>query len=180
MYINFEYLNKQELDYTDFIILVAVNQKDLSSFIHHCDESFDEGLKCLGEKGYIERLKSKEGYKLTKQGRKILREVEVANISDEVNSLLVRLQDAYIASNRKGKLGNQKNALKFLANFVAETDFDSDLIVAAVEQYLDDTPEMYTSMLEKLIFKPANHYSSKFKLSESKLYTIVKEYHANN
>tara|TARA_S200002703_G_scaffold118613_1_gene104278 strand:+ start:812 stop:1354 length:543 start_codon:yes stop_codon:yes gene_type:complete len=180
MYINFEYLNKQEFDYTDFLILIAINQKDLSSFVHNCDESIDETLEHLGEKGYIERFKSKEGYKLTQKGRKILREVEIADISEDVNELFVRLKDRYIANNRENKLGSQKKALKYLANFVAETNFSYDNIVDAVEEYLVDTPDKFTSKLENLIFKPANIYSTKFKLEECKLHTLVKNYYAYN
>jgi hypothetical protein len=184
MYINFEYLNKQweyyEFGYIDYLLLVAVAQKEVETFRYE-DEVLGERLNFLVVKGYIEPLKSKSGYKVSSKGNNVLRDSQIAEITDRAKQVYISLIKTYEAFNREGKVGNKKRGLRYFANFMSETDFEHDDIILAVEEWLRETPEQFVNKLDLLVFKPQNVYTTKFKLEESKLYTLVNNYvHANS
>ena len=176
MYINFEVLKKHGLSPNDLITLLAIKQKEDEELICSLNPSSDEdGELVLVKEGFIEKMK-KVGFKVTKKATTLLRDIEIAEVTDSSKEGYASLIKLYESVGRKDKVGNKKRGLRYFSTFLATTDFPSDKIYEAVNEYLNDNEHQYTRKLDELVYKPSNVYATKFKLEDSKLYTIVNNY----
>jgi hypothetical protein len=175
MYINFEYLEKKSVTFYEFLALLIIRQKNYSSLV-----GMGETLNSLYKKELVNSTKSVNKEKpylsarLTAKGKKILKEVTIPNITDEVTSLSYELISLY--ESKGFNVGNKREVVKLLSWFMANTDFSSGEILSATEQYLQGQTEVkFTRSLENFIHKSPSAFSSKWDLGNSMLYeTLLK------
>jgi hypothetical protein len=173
MYINFDVLDKAQMTYPSFVLLIAVKQNDCDKLWMDSDH-VEKYMSLLLREGLVEPRKKDNWYKITKKGNGFLRDVGTAGISDEIKATFLRLVQLYKDYGRN--VGSANKALKMFAQFVEETKnlFTFDHIVETVEEYLMQTDPEYTARLDLFIWKPSNAYARKFSIDDSRLYTKCK------
>lgn len=180
MYINFGYLNKlreeKEFGYIDYLLLIAINQKNLSEFEDGSDFGKKHGISFLEENGYIEKYKTTDGYKVLPKGKTVLRRLALADSNEVADETFAKIVLTYKAYGYNNKLKAKAKGLRFFNQFMAETNYNPDDIVDAVEEYLDTTESTFVNNIDTLVFKPSNVYATRFNIEESKLNIIVKNY----
>lgn len=176
MYINFQILNKHGLSPNDLLTLIAIKQKESEELICSLNPSSDdEGQLTLVANGLIAPTK-KIGFKITKEGTAFLRDLGVAEVTEDGKELYADLIRLYHSYEFGSKVGSKTKGLKYFSQFLAQTNFTDDQIKNAVDLYLGNVSDLkYVRPLDKLVFKPDNVYSTKFKLEESKLAELLKK-----
>jgi DNA-binding MarR family transcriptional regulator len=175
MYINFEYLEKKSVTIYEFLALQIISQKSYDLLV-----DMREILNSLYKKELVNSTKSinKEkpylSVRLTTKGKRVLKEVTIANITDEVTSLSYELISLY--ESKGFNVGNKREVVKLLSWFMVNTEFSSGEILSATEQYLQGQTEVkFTRSLENFIHKSPSAFSSKWDLGNSMLYeTLLK------
>lgn len=162
MYLNFDVISKNEFIWQDnlFLCLVALKNKV---------EIGDDMAELLILKGFAIRRGNK--VTPTKDAIKLLKDCQIAGISDESKGLAQDLIEMY--ENNGKKVMNKKKVLELLSWFLSETNFSHKTIISVVENYLLTTQPKYISELHNLIWKPENVFSTKWTLSNSKLYGLI-------
>jgi hypothetical protein len=174
MYINFDVLDKAQMTYPSFVLLIAVKQNDCDKLWMDSDH-VEKYMSLLLRNGLVDHRKSDNWYKITKKGNAFLRDVGTAGVTDEVKATFLKLVQLYKDYGRN--VGSANKALKVFAQFVEETKnlFTFDLIVETVEEYLINSEPQYTARLDLFIWKPANAYARKFTIEDSRLYTKCRQ-----
>lgn len=179
MYINFPLLVKSDLDMIALGTLLAIKQKDFDFYCEILNNNQqDNSWQKLLNLGYIEPLKSKSGYKVSKSGENLIKGLEIANLEEIHKEQYKTFVDSYLSLGlSKDKLGNTKRGLTYYIAFLAESGFSYEDILATIEDYLDSNSRepIYIRKLSDLFCKQDNVYSTKFDLSKSKLYSLCKD-----
>ena len=179
MYINFPLLKSKGLDITHLGALIAIKQKDWELFSEQLFQSHkDNIIDLLLAQGYIQPLKSKSGVSISKSGTALLKSLEIAGLNEEHKEQYVKFVEAYTAAGLpKEKLGNTKRGLEYYVAFVSETNYSFEEIYSTIESYIEENSRepVYVRKLSELFFKAQNPYATRFTLSDSKLYGLVRD-----
>ena len=119
MYLNFTTLNSNlSLDHPLFI-LIALKQNDFSKF------TFSESvIQQTADLELIKRISEKYKWKLSDKGKKLLRDLQIANITDESVSLAKDVSELYYDHGLENMIGSNKELLKRVSWFLAESGFN--------------------------------------------------------
>lgn len=175
MYINFDYLSQKDISSDTLMVLLAVKQKETNhpffdTVMVECQ------LTTLEELELIETMKSKKGeYKLTKKGRALIRDLQIANVSPEAKSCVASMVESYKAFGLGDKIGSKPKSIAYVSQILS-MGYSCEDLLEAVEAYLESKKGQereFIAYLEKLIFKPSNMYSTKFKPEESRLLQYI-------
>lgn len=174
MYINFKILTKNNISARQLLCLLAVKQKDFYLF-----EKNVKPLRELLELGYLVTVKSfKEeysAYRLSEKGKKFLSLISIAEITKDSEDLAEALIGIY-DRNQISLGGSKQKVHQMVAWFKAETSFENEEIIQAVDSYIAEIDDKkFIPLLCNFIWKGANHYSSKWSLSESRLYSLLEK-----
>jgi len=132
--------------------------------------------------GYLTNVKAKnksqtatETLRLSKEAKDFLRDLEIADLTDDAKEYVARIQELY------GKYGyadkakyDVKATVRHMSALLAirpETTWDQ--IERAVEGYLVQEDPRYVSAMVNFLFKPKNPYNTKFNTDESKLCKLL-------
>lgn len=173
MVINTTILDKAGIKWKDneLIVLNLIKQKDYD-VLEGCAETIEK----LAEKNFISYIKDTKppDYKrarITKKGRSFLNYVEIPEISQKSWNLAKDLLSLY--KNNDLRINNKKQVYEMVAWFLNETGYEPKEVYNTVEEYINSTEPKFTSSLNNLIWKGQSVYSAKWKLSESKLYSLM-------
>lgn len=173
MIINTSVLDKAGIEWKDneLIVLNLIKQKDFD-VLEDCHKTIDK----LDEKNFIAYIKDTKPPKhhrvrITKKGKSFLNYVEIPEITKESLNLAKKLLSLYQSNGLR--INNKKKVFELVAWFLAETGFDAKRVYNTVEEYVNNTEPKFTSSLNNLIWKGQSVYSAKWKLSESKLYSLI-------
>lgn len=168
MYINFKLMSKHKITAYEVVILIAIKQNE-EEYVKQADSTTLEDLK-LG--GWIEPLKrTPKKYKLTKKSKNFLRDLGVAEVTEDSINLAAELINLYEDHNLN--ITNKKKIVEMVSWFLSETGFAPDTVLATVYDYINSTEKMYVSSLNNLICKLPNVFSTKWTVSNSKLYGLM-------
>jgi hypothetical protein len=168
MYINFKLLLKHKIKAGELLLLQGLKQKEYDLFFKS-----ENTLNCLEEKGYLKKIgkKTYKDFRLSEKGSKFLKDLQVAEITEDSKRLAMNLISLY---EEKGfKITNKKKIVELCAWFLSEVDYSVDDITTVVADYLNITEIKYTSSLQNLIWKGDNVFSNNWSLSQSKLYGLL-------
>ena len=160
-------------------VLVAIKQKEVENyFVLYPEQDKEIIVGKLLTHGYATALKDGKGYKVSTSGTSLLKSLEIKGLEDHHKEQYAKLVELYLSRGlSKSKLGNTKRGLEHYVAFVTETGFSAEVIYDTVEEYLDANsrePE-FVRQLSLLIHKSPNAYSTRFNLSDSKLYSLIKD-----
>ena len=179
MYINFNLLFEKKLTLQHLGALIAIKQKDWELFSEQLFQSHkDNIIDLLLTQGYIQTLKSKSGVSISKSGTALLKSLEIAGLNEEHKDQYAKFVEAYTAAGLpKEKLGNTKRGLEYYVAFVSETNYSFEEIYSTIESYIEENSRepVYVRKLSDLLCKQDNVYSTRFDLSKSKLYNLIKD-----
>jgi hypothetical protein len=183
MYINFSLLKSKGLNIRHLGILLAIKQKEFDLYkelFAPVDTPFwfAEEIDKLLDLSYIQTLKSKSGVSISKSGTALLKSLEIAGLNEEHKDQYAKFVEAYTAAGLpKEKLGNTKRGLEYYVAFVSETNYSFEEIYSTIESYIEENSRepVYVRKLSDLLCKQDNVYSTRFDLSKSKLYNLIKD-----
>ena len=160
MKINFEFLLENNMDSIDLLVLQSIRQKE------EYHNAFPEKVWKMVELGLVEN----EGRKLTKSGISFMETIEEPGVTEEVNELVEKAVELY--EERSKPIGKRRNVEINIAWFMSETNFKKEVVLRAIEDYLQ-TADKYTMSLEYLIWKSPNVFTTAKSLKDSKLFDFI-------
>lgn len=180
-YTNFEILEKSDLEAEDLILLSACRQNRTEELGSIIEERFGkQKLWILEQKGFIEYIKGKKGQsdydkvRITTKGQDFLDDVETPGVTDDDLKLYEWLEAEYKSSGRI--IGNRKKTKLYISLFRAHSQIDRNRLAFLCDMFLQDDEKMkYSQKLEFMFFKPANVFTTRFDLEESRLYKYYLE-----
>lgn len=174
MYINLKYLAEQSMGFEDIFILQLAKQQrseDCSEWLSFYSEKIPE----LVTLGYLEYIKGNKKdseiskLRITKAGSTLLDDIEIAEITENDIKLFEWIKKIYIEKGKK--LGNQKKTKLYIALFRVQSGIDLNRLAHLMNTFINDDQNMeYNHILEYALFKPANVFTTRFTLGESRLY----------
>jgi hypothetical protein len=173
MYINFQLLKKRDVSFEELLTLQIIQQKEYGLLVDKkevLNSLFVKELISSAKK--VDEAQSYLSARLSSKGKSLLKEIEIAHITDEVTSLSYDLVSLF--ESKGFKVGNKREIVKLLAWFMANTEFSSGEILGAAEQYLQRQTEVkFTRSLETFIHKSPSAFSAKWDLGNSMLYETL-------
>lgn len=180
MYINLKYLTEKGLHFTDIFLLQLTKQQrteDCFEFLF----GFEEQLASLKKLGYIDSIKGNKKLsataklRITKTGEELLSNLETPEIIEDDLILFEWVKGIYLS--RDKKLGNQKKTKLYIALFRAHSGIERNELATLLSAFVADEQNMeFSHVLEYVFFRPANVYTTKFSLNESRLYNYYLTY----
>lgn len=189
MYINFGMLDARGLTAQNLILLQMCKQnkfEDLSGFI---EKRFDElDFLLLEERELIEYIKPKKKddtkyqlARISKKGNELLSDLETPEITEEDLTVWNWLSESYKKAGKQ--VGNSKKGKLWLAQFRVESGITRNHLVKLCSEFLyDEKCQEYSFRLDYVFFRPANVFTTRFDINESKLwqyYLSREEYFIN-
>ena len=176
MYINFKILEGKAVEVEDLILLAACRQNKTESLGKFIEDKFGKGkLWFLEQKGYIEYIKGKKSdtefdrVRISSKGQDLLDAVETPEVTPEDLRLYEWLESIYKDSGRV--VGNRKKTKLYISLFRTQSQIDRNRLAFLCSTFIEDSSEMeYSIKLELLFFKPANVFTTRFDLEESRLW----------
>lgn len=183
-YINFTLLFEKEFTTKDFIILQIIKQSPFEDLTDHlvsaCDSEVENLLE-FEDKGLVEFIKGKKGdtffqrARLSKKGSELLDSLEIAEVLPEDEIIWDWLVKVY--KNKDKKIGNTKKGKRYLAQFRIHSGLSRNKLSYLCHAFIiDETRMEYSHILEYVFFKPANVFTTRFDLEESKLWAYYQEH----
>lgn len=177
MYINFNLLLKQNFPIDNpLLILQIIHQKEYE-FLKNVSK---ELLIKLFNEEYITKIKpSKKDTpkyllaRLTDKGKKFLKDLSIAKITDESVNLSSKLVSLYKDNGLEIK--NVKKIVELISWFLSETDFTPEHIYTVAEDYVQTNNKKFTMNLNNFIWRPESVFQKKWNLSQSKLYSLCQK-----
>lgn len=172
MYINFKILVKSGVNAQQLLILQGIKQKEYDMF-----EKALPHLEKLKENGFLTTIKGEKTqalytkFRLSKKGKNFLRDLEIAEITEESLKLSAELISLY--EDEGLDIKNKKKIVELTSWFLSETGFNGDDVYQTVSDYINSTEKTYVSNLNNLIWKGESAFSTKWNLSQSKLYGMM-------
>lgn len=172
MYINFKVLTSHKITAQELLILQAVKQSEFEML-----SKAEAKLLDLQNRDLLTTIKGKSSeplylkFRLSKKGKTFLRDLEVAEITESSLSLSGNLIALY--ENEGLEIANKKEVVELVSWFLSETNFDPEAVYQSVSDYLNSTEKKFISNLNNLIWKSKNVYSTKWSLTQSKLYGLM-------
>jgi hypothetical protein len=173
MYINFNLLERVGIKWRDneLLVLQCLKQKDYDVLDVHSRDA----LNSLYKKGFVTLVKGNQPAiqraRVSKKGNKFLKDLSVAEITEESKQLAGNLISLY--ENAGKPVQNKKKIVELTAWFLAETDFSAEEIYNVVEEYIRTEEIKYVSHLQNLIWKGESVFSTNWNLAQSKLYGLL-------
>ena len=177
MYINFEIAKKRGLSPTDVVNLQLISQNKLESLWEIITETITlSTLDRYQTLEYITLVKAKNKsdtiqnrVRLTPKGTELLEELQVPMIDEDDLKLYDWLESVYKSENKE--IGNRKKTKLFIALFRVNSGIDRNKLAYLCKVFMNDASQFeWSKVLEYLFFKPANLYSTKFDIEQSRLY----------
>lgn len=173
MFINFNLLKESGLSAGELVLLQGIKQKEYLLFSKSINT-----LKKLKEQGYLKTVGKETNieYRLDKKGKNFLKDLEIADVTNESKYLAMSLISLY--EDNGIAITNKKKIVEMVSWFLSEVEFDSEYITSVVADYLQSfsaNEKKFISQLHNLIWKGESVYSINWNLSQSKLYGMLKQ-----
>lgn len=174
MYVNFSEFDKAGLSGDEFLLLLAVKQKE---FNYIC-EAKTPVLEYLLKNNLIKQIKGggkSERWRIDKKGNKLLNALEKPEIEEQDEKIFEWLEGVY--KSRDKMIGNKKRTKEHIRAFRESTGIEKNNLAYLCKRFLEDENNMkYNNKLEFAFYKPLNPYSTSFKLEDSRLYIYYLEH----
>jgi hypothetical protein len=176
MYVNFEVLNKSDLEPEDIILLTACRQNRTEDLGKYIEDKFGKPkLWILEQKGFIEYIKGAkkdtefDKVRMTKKGQEFIDTIETPGVTEDDIKLYEWLEAEYKSSGRV--IGNRKKTKMYISLFRAHSRIERNRLAFLCDTFLNDEDQMkYSQKLEYMFFKPSGAYNTRFDIEESRLY----------
>jgi hypothetical protein len=177
MYINFEIAKKQGFSPTDVVNLQLISQNKTESLWEIITETMTLAtLDRYQSLEYVSLVKAKNKsdtiqnrVRLTPKGNAFLEELQIPMINEDDLKLYTWLESVYKSENKE--IGNRKKTKLYIALFRANSGIDRNKLAFLCKVFMNDTSQFeWSKVLEYLFFKPANMYTTRFDIEESRLY----------
>ena len=178
MYVNFDLLEKKEIEWksNDLLVLQCIRQKEYERL-----EGCRNSLLRLFKKELVVKIASHPknkppylGARLTMKAKAFLRDLQVASVTEESLGLAKSLIELYEQNNLT--VGNRKEIVELVSWFLAETqEYTPDMVYDVVADYVNSTERKFIRSLYTLIWKGKSVFSTNWSLSDSKLYELMKK-----
>lgn len=177
MYINFEIAKKQGFSPTDVVNLQLISQNKTEKLWEIITETMTLAtLDRYQSLEYISLVKAKNKsdtiqnrVRLTPKGNAFLEELQIPMINEDDLKLYTWLESVYKSENKE--IGNRKKTKLYIALFRANSGIDRNKLAYLCKVFMNDAAQFeWSKVLEYLFFKPANMYSTRFDIEESRLY----------
>lgn len=177
MYVNFEIAKKRGLSPTDVINLQLISQNKTEKLEDLITDNIPLSvLNWYQELEYITLVKAKnksetiqKRVRLTSKGSTLLEDLQIPEVNEDDLQLYDWLESIY--NKEQKEIGNRKKTKILISLFRANSGIDRNKLAFLCKSFLNDgTQFLYSQRLEYLFFKPANAFSVKFDLEQSKLY----------
>lgn len=177
MIFNTTVFKKQNLTDSEFVTLLIIHSGDYTALFGR-----DTEIEMLMSEGYLTNVKAKnksttatETLRLSKEAKDFLRDLEIADLTDDAKEYVARIQELY------GKYGymdkakyDVKACVRHMSALLAiKPELSWDSIERAVEGYLMQVDPNFVSAMVNLLFKPKNVYNTKFNTDDSKLCKLL-------
>lgn len=181
MILNFKIFQKNNLNPTSLYILIMLKNSLNKELEDNITQNQEMTIMSMVEDGlltYIKGKKEKQGtielLRLSKTGKNVLRDLQIADMTDESLEVASAIIEMYEAKGLESKVTNKRQTVKLMGWFMAETEFTKEQILSAVDTFLNTTEPTYISQTHNLIWRGDNVFATKPKLEESKLYNLLK------
>ncbi len=174
MYINFKaYEKHKQLAMGDIELLVAINQKETDFLMDYYWKDSYERFERLS---LIEHIKAKKkgehpyiSLRLSKEGKKLLEELETPPVEEEDKKVFEWLKAHY---KKMGKeIGNGAKTQRHIRDFRIKTGIEKNNLLRLCIAFLSDEDNMqYNNILEYAFYKAPTAFETKFNIEESRLY----------
>jgi hypothetical protein len=185
MAVNINYLMEKGLSYYDFTVMQLIAQNTdphihEEIIIHMTDESLTrlQGLDMLK----LVKLKRKSDHeytrlRLSKKGKETFRNAQIVDYTKADEALFERLSGLYAKLDKP--VGNDVKTKGLIAWFRVENQYSRRMLYFAVKYFLlkheEEGKTKYIPTLENLFWKSDNVFSTKWTLSNSRLYQFIQE-----
>jgi hypothetical protein len=177
MYVNFELAKTKGLTPTDVVNLQLISQNKTESL-----EEIITGnipltlLDAYQQQEFVNLVKAKNKsdtiqnrVRLTPKGNDLLENLQIPEVNDDDLMLYTWLESIY--NKEQKEIGNRKKTKLLISLFRVNSGIDRNKLAILCKVFInDDSQFLYSKRLEYLFFKPANAFSVKFDLEQSKLY----------
>jgi hypothetical protein len=177
MYINFEIAKSKGLSPTDVANLQLISQNKTESLWEIITETITlstlDRYQSLGLASLV-KAKNKSDtiqnrIRLTPKGNAFLEELQIPMVNEDDLKLYTWLESVYKSENKE--IGNRKKTKLYIALFRANSGIDRNKLAYLCKVFMNDASQFeWSKVLEYLFFKPANMYSTRFDIEESRLY----------
>lgn len=189
MYLNSNVLKSSNITVFEYGLLCLIfgnKNEDNSEIIkENCSE---DSLKQLQERGLIQFVKPKNKQqtiyhcvRLSKEAQEMLELIETPNILEEDIRIFEWMKQIYLSNEKE--IGNAKKCKMWISYFRSYSGISKNCLATLIKEFISDEDNFqWSKRLDYLFWKPANAFSSRFNLSDSKLYNYYekrKEYFDN-
>jgi hypothetical protein len=177
MYVNFELAQKRGLSPNDVINLQLISQNKTEKLVDVISEHISltvltsyqdkELITLINPKNKRDSIQSR--VRLSSKGHDLLEDLQVPEINEDDLMLYNWLESTY---KKEGKeLGNRKKTKLYVALFRSHSGIDRNKLALLCKAFMNDNSQFeWSKRLEYLFFKPANAFSVKFDIEQSRLY----------
>lgn len=180
MYINLKFLESKNLTFEKVMLLQLIRQQKFEDCSEYLVDQ-QKSLRKLEALGYITSIKgdkkasAESKLRTTKEGEEFLQNLEIPEIIEDDLVLFEWVKGIYLS--RDKKLGNQKKTKLYIALFRAHSGIERNELATLLSAFVADEQNMeFSHVLEYVFFRPANVYTTKFSLNESRLYNYYLTY----
>lgn len=183
MYINFNVVKFMGYSPSDVFNLQIIFQNRTESLEELISDSISNDiLMSYSNKGLVTFIKEKNKkdtlanrVRIAPNGSELLSTFQIPEVNEDDLKLYAWLESVYKSENKE--IGNRKKTKVFIALFRVNSGIDRNKLAYLCKVFMNDTSQFeWSRVLEYLFFKPANMYSTKFDLEESKLYKYYLRY----
>lgn len=183
MYINFNVVKFMGYSPSDVFNLQIIFQNRTESLEELISDSISNDiLMSYSNKGLVTFIKEKNKkdtlanrVRIAPNGSELLSTFQIPEVNEDDLKLYAWLESVYKSENKE--IGNRKKTKVFIALFRVNSGIDRNKLAYLCKVFMNDTSQFeWSKVLEYLFFKPANMYSTKFDLEESKLYKYYLKY----
>lgn len=181
MYINFTYLHKKDISPLEYLLLLAIQQKDSEAILRmgYGSEAALFGLSKLFEQELVKEIKGakkqppEEKVRITSKGKELITRVSVFEYTEDVENLCENLCELFESYGKEA--GNKRAVIENLTWFLSRANFTSEQIEESVEEWLANDWNMW---LENILWdkKKASVYTTiaSRDLRQSPLYEFMR------
>lgn len=185
MAINRNYLMQKGLEPYDFFLMMLIAQnteptmyEDITIYMK------EENLKRLHALGMLHMVQAKRKsdndfmrLRLSKKGKETFRNAQIVDYTKADEALFEKLSELYAKLDKP--IGNDVKIKGLIAWFRVETQYSRRMLFYAIRYFLlkheEENKVKYIPTLENLFWKSDNVFSTKWTLSNSRLYQFIQE-----
>lgn len=172
-YVNFTALEKHDLNYTDFLLLAGINQKEIDYLQGVLGESNYERFNNLNLIKHIKAKKKDEdrlvSLRLSDKGTQLLEEVSSAPILEEDQKIFDWLSNHYKSAGKE--VGNRKKTLSHIKDFRIKTGIEKNNLIKLCVEFLKENEDK-SNKLEFIFYYPKTVFATRFDIEESWLHSF--------